>query len=219
NRGTGNTITGSHANSYVYGVERTAMQIFGGNRNRITDNRAPDYNTFSDLGPKQAHSATRHILAFHVVTPPPTSGSSLVTHSPSHVVGPVKGTAAAHYSVYMPARHTIGWSCHDGCSPSILRLRNNVIVVGGEAGYEDGKGADEAASVYQARSVKIKLGPGSVVADPRFVSRRDLRLAPSSPARGRAVRLDDSWFGGRELARDFTGKPLPSSTRHAGAYQ
>lgn len=216
---TRNTITGSHAKSYDYGVDGAAIEIFGGNRNRITHNRAHDNNTFSELGAKKGDTATGNIFAFNVVTSTLKSGSFLVTRGPRHVVGPVKGTRAAHNSVYMPARHTIGWSCHDGCSPSILRLRNNVIVVGGEAGYEDGKGADEAASVYQARSVKIKLGPGSVVADPSFVSRRDLRLAPSSPARGRAVRLDDSWFGGRELARDFTGKPLPSSTRHAGAYQ
>ncbi|MFD2353113.1 hypothetical protein ACFSTC_33230 [Nonomuraea ferruginea] len=92
-------------------------------------------------------------------------------------------------------------------------------MVGGTADYEDAKGADEASSVYKARKAEFKLGSGSVMADPRFVSRTNLRLAPSSPARGRAVRLGPSWFGGAALAKDITGKPLPSSTRHAGAYQ
>ncbi|MDA0646452.1 MULTISPECIES: right-handed parallel beta-helix repeat-containing protein [Nonomuraea] len=216
---TGNTITGSHAKSYDYGVDGAAIEIFGGNRNRITHNRTHDNNTFSELGAKKGDTATGNVFAFNVVTSSLKTGSFLVTRGARHVVGPVKGTTAVHNSVYMPARDTIGWSCHDGCSPSILKLRNNVIVVGGTAGYEDAKGADEASSVYKARKAEFKLGSGSVMADPRFVSRTNLRLAPSSPARGRAVRLGPSWFGGAALAKDITGKPLPSSTRHAGAYQ
>jgi hypothetical protein len=216
---TGNTISGSHAKSYDYGVDGAAIEIFGGNRNRVTHNLARDNNTFSELGAKKGDTATGNLFAFNVVISTLRTGSFLVTRGPRHIVGPVKGTTVVHNSVYMPARHTIGWSCHDGCSPSILKLRNNVIVVGGTAGYEDGKGADEAGSVYRARKRQFKLGPRSVMADPRFVSRTNLRLAPSSPARGRAVRLGPSWFGGAELAKDFTGKPLPSSTRHAGAYQ
>ncbi|MFG1944259.1 right-handed parallel beta-helix repeat-containing protein [Nonomuraea sp. NPDC048826] len=216
---TGNTITGSHAKSHDYGVDGAAIEVFSGNRNRITHNRSHNNNTFSELGAKKGDTATGNLYAFNVVTSTLKTGSFLVTRGPGHVVGPVKGTTAVHNSVYMPARHTIGWSCHDGCSPSILKLRNNVIVVGGTAGYEDGKGADEAASVYRASKAQFKLGPRSVMTDPRFVSRSDLRLASSSPARGRAVRLGASWFGGAALAKDFTGKPLPSSTRHAGAYQ
>ncbi|MGI5271077.1 right-handed parallel beta-helix repeat-containing protein [Nonomuraea sp. CA-218870] len=216
---TGNTITGSHAKSHDYGVDGAAIEVFGGNRNRITHNRSHDNNTFSELGAKKGDTATGNLYAFNVVTSSLRTGSFLVTRGPRHIVGPVKGTTAVHNSVYMPARHTIGWSCHDGCSPAILKLRNNVIVVGGTAGYADAKGADEAASVYKARKAEFRLGSGSVMSDPRFVSRSNLRLAPSSPARGRAVRLGVSWFGGAALAKDFTGKPLPSSTRHAGAYQ
>ncbi|MDA0636590.1 right-handed parallel beta-helix repeat-containing protein [Nonomuraea sp. MCN248] len=216
---TGNTITGSHAKSHDYGVDGAAIEVFGGNRNRITHNRSHNNNTFSELGAKKGDTATGNLYAFNVVTSSLKTGSFLVTRGPRHIVGPVKGTTAVHNSVYMPARHTIGWSCHDGCSPAILKLRNNVIAVGGTAGYADGKGADEAASVYRARKAEFRLGSGSVMSDPRFVSRSNLRLAPSSPARGRAVRLGVSWFGGAALAKDFTGKPLPSSTRHAGAYQ
>jgi len=56
------------------------------------------------------------------------------------------------------------------------------------------------------------------MADPGYVSRTDLRLRPGSPARGRAVRLTATWFGGAAFAKDITGKPLPSAP-HAGAYQ
>lgn len=215
---TGNTITGSHARSADYGTDGAAIEIFSGNRNRVTHNRSHDNNTFSELGAKKGDTATGNLYAFNVVTSSLKSGSFLVTRGPRHIVGPVKGTIAVHNSVHMPARNTIGWSCHDGCSPDILKLRNNVIVVGGQAGYEDGKGADEAGSVYRSRTHRFTLGPGSVMADPRFVSRADLRLAPGSPARGRALRLPAGWFGGAALAKDFTGKPLPRKP-HAGAYQ
>ncbi|WP_336205155.1 hypothetical protein [Nonomuraea sp. LPB2021202275-12-8] len=215
---TRNTITGSHAKSSDYGIDGAAIEIFSGNRNRVTHNKSHNNNTFSELGAKKGDTATGNLFAFNVVTSSLKIGSFLVTRGPKHIVGPVKGTVAVHNSVYMPARKTIGWSCHDGCSPSILRLRNNVIVVGGEAGYADGKGADEASSVYRARTAKFRLGARSVMADPQFVSRTNLRLRPGSPARGRAVRLTPAWFGGAALAKDFTGKPLPAAP-HAGAYQ
>ncbi|MCA2179110.1 hypothetical protein LDL08_23235 [Nonomuraea glycinis] len=213
-----NTITGSHAKSHDYGVDGAAIEIFSGNRNRILRNISRDNNTFTELGAKKGHTATGNLFAFNVVTSSLKSGSFLVTRGAGHVVGPVKGTVVLHNSVSMPARKTIGWACHDGCSPSILKVRNNAISVGGEAGYEDGKGADEAGNVYRARTAKFRLGSRSVMADPRFVSRSDLRLRAGSPARERAVRLSPAWFGGEAFAKDVNGKPLPSAP-HAGAYQ
>ncbi|KAB8182708.1 hypothetical protein FH608_049750 [Nonomuraea phyllanthi] len=215
---TGNTITGGFAKSKDYGADGSAVEVFNGDRNRITHNTAKNNETFTELGAQKGKTATGNVFAFNVVTSTRSRGSFLITRGPHHVVGPVKGTIAVHNSVYLPARNTIGWSCHDGCSPSILKLRNNVIVVGGQAGFEDGKGADEAGSVYKARSVRFKLGPKSVMADPRFVSRTDLRLRPGSPALGRGVTLSPSWYGGKALGKDITGKPL-TRTPDAGAYQ
>ncbi|WP_245740091.1 right-handed parallel beta-helix repeat-containing protein [Nonomuraea maritima] len=215
---TGNTITGSYAHSKDYGADGAAVEIYNGDRNRVTHNTARDNETFTELGARKGRTATGNIFAFNVVTSSRGRGSFLVTRGPHHAVGPVLGTVAVHNSVYLPARHTIGWSCHDGCSPSILKLRNNVVVVGGESGWEDGKGADEAGSVYVGRSARFKLGPKSVMADPKFVSRTDLRLRPGSPALGRGVPLTASWFGGSEFAKDAAGKPL-SATPDAGAYQ
>nr|WP_236714667.1 right-handed parallel beta-helix repeat-containing protein [Nonomuraea pusilla] len=215
---TGNTITGSYARSADYGTDGAAVEIFNGDRNRVTHNRAHDNETFTELGAEKGKTATGNLFAFNVVTSGRKRGSFLITRGPGHIVGPVKGTVAVHNSVYLPARDTIGWSCHDGCSPGILKLRNNVIVVGGEAGWEDGRGADEAGGVYQGRKATFKLGPRSVMADPRFVSRTDLRLRPGSPAIGRALRLGPQWFGGADLAKDIAGKPLPDAP-DAGAYQ
>ncbi|MFI7699880.1 right-handed parallel beta-helix repeat-containing protein [Nonomuraea sp. NPDC049480] len=215
---TGNTITGSYAKSRDYGIDGAAVEVFNGDRNVITRNVSRDNATFTELGAKKGETATGNLFAFNVVTSSRSRGSFLVTRGPRHIVGPVKGTVAVHNSVYLPAKGTIGWSCHDGCAPSILKLRNNVIVVGGVAGWEDGKGADEGGSVYRARSAEFKLGPKSVMADPKFVSRTDLRLRPGSPALGRGMALTPRWYGGKAFAKDATGRPMAGAP-DAGAYQ
>jgi hypothetical protein len=215
---TGNTITGSFAKSEDYGTDGAAVEVFNGDRNVVTHNVSKDNETFTELGAQKGKTATGNLFAFNVVTSSRARGSFLITRGSRHIVGPVKGTVAVHNSVYLPAKDTIGWSCHDGCSPSILKLRNNVIVVGGEAGWEDGAGADEGGSVYRGRTAKFKLGPKSVVGDPRFVSRTDLRLRPGSPALGRGMTLTAKWYGGKGFAKDATGKPM-SGASDAGAYQ
>ncbi|TMR94577.1 hypothetical protein EJK15_33200 [Nonomuraea basaltis] len=214
---TGNTITGSFAKSQDYGTDGAAVEIFNGDRNRVTRNVSRNNETFTELGAAKGKTATGNVFAFNVVTSS-RRGSFLITRGPRHIVGPVKGTVAAHNSVYLPAKDTVGWSCHDGCAPSILKLRNNVIVVGGVAGWEDGKGADEAGSVYQGRMGGFKLGPKSTKADPKFVSRTDLRLRPGSPALGRGLALTPQWYGGKAFAKDAAGKPV-AGPPDAGAYQ
>ncbi|MFI7464767.1 right-handed parallel beta-helix repeat-containing protein [Nonomuraea sp. NPDC049646] len=215
---TRNTITGSYAKSHDYGTDGAAVEIFNGDRNRITHNTARDNETFTELGAQKGKTATGNVFAFNVVTSARSRGSFLITRGPGHVVGPVKGTIAVQNSVYLPAKDTIGWSCHDGCSPSILRLRNNVIAVGGEAGWADGKGVDDGGSVYYGRKLTFKLGPKSVRADPLFVSRTDLRLRPGSPALGRGLPLSPTWYGGAAFGKDMLGRPL-SGSPDAGAYQ
>ncbi|HEX4812942.1 MAG TPA: right-handed parallel beta-helix repeat-containing protein [Nonomuraea sp.] len=214
---TGNTITGSFAKSADYGLDGAAVEVFNGDRNVITRNVSRNNETFTELGAQKGKTATGNVFAFNVVTSSRGRGSFLITRGAGHIVGPVKGTVAVHNSVHLPAKNTIGWSCHDGCSPSILKLRNNVIVVGGEAGWEDGAGADEAGNVYRGR-VRFTLGPKSVVADPRFVSRTDLRLRPGSPALGRGLSLTPRWYGGKAFAKDAAGRRVAGAP-DAGAYQ
>ncbi|WP_240506345.1 right-handed parallel beta-helix repeat-containing protein [Thermoactinospora rubra] len=208
---TGNRISGSYAASHDYGADGAAVEVFNGDRNRVTHNVAADNLTFTELGAEEGKTATGNLFAFNVVTSSRSRAAFLVTRGAGHALGPVKGTVAVHNSVHLPGRRTLGWSCHDGCSPGILVLRNNVIAVGGLMGHEDGKGADEGGSVYAGRERDFKLGPRSVVADPRFVSRTDLRLRPGSPALGRGLPLKAGWFGG--------SAPLTSRSPDAGAYQ
>ncbi|GIH73717.1 right-handed parallel beta-helix repeat-containing protein [Planobispora longispora] len=215
---TGNLVTGSYAASHDYRTDGAAVEVYNGDRNRVTHNIARNNETFAELGAEKGRTATGNLFAHNLVTSSRRRGSFLVTRGARHAAGPVRGTVAVHNTVRLPARDTIGWSCHGGCSPAILKLRNNVIVVGGEMGYEDGRGADEAGSVYQGRTIEFELGPGSVVADPRFRDAATLRPGHASPALRRGFTLDPSWYGGAALARDLSGRPLPPAPA-AGAYQ
>jgi hypothetical protein len=218
---TGNVISGSFAPSRDYVYDGAAIEIYNGDRNKIIFNVARDNETFTELGHEPGRTASGNLFAHNVVTSTKRRGSFLVTRGPRNTaLGPVLGTIAVHNSVYLPGRETIGVSCYDGCSGKILKMRNNVIKVGGITGDDDGAGIDDAGGVYWGRVTRFKLGPRSILADPRFRSATDLRLRPGSPAIGRGMRLGASWYGGAGLVRDMTGAKI-KKTRNpdAGAYQ
>ena len=202
----GNVITGSRARSHDYGYDGAAVEIYNGDRNVVVHNIARDNETFTELGHDPGRTATGNLFAHNVVTSRRRRGAFLVTRGErNRALGPVLGTVAVHNSVHLPGRDTIGFSCHDGCSGRILRLRNNVIKVGGVAGYADGPGIDDAGGVYFGRRTRFTLGRRSILADPLFRGITDLRLRPGSPAIGRGLRL------GPRLVR--RGRPRPRHDR------
>ncbi|MEO3807586.1 hypothetical protein ABGB17_01140 [Sphaerisporangium sp. B11E5] len=220
NRVVGNLITGSYARSKDYVADGAAVEVYGGDRNVVAHNVARDNETFTELGHEPGGTATGNLFAHNVVTSSRSRGSFLVTRGAGHSVGPVRGTVAVHNSVYLPASHTIGFSCADGCSGRILTLRNNVVRVGGIIGFEDGSGIDDAGGVYLGALEDFRPGRRSVRADPLFRSRSDLRLRAGSPAIGRGVPVGLSWYGGAGLAYDAAGRAVPRSRNpDSGAYQ
>ena len=206
---TGNTITGSFATSHDYGYDGAAVEVYDGDRNQVTYNATANNETFTELGTSNG-SATDNVFAYNTVYSDQPVAAFLVTRGPEDGVGPVTGTVAVNNSVSLVGPDTQGWVCYGGCSPSILKLRNNIIAVTGKTGYEDGEGADEDRSVYIGPVTQFDLGPNSVAADPRYVSKSDLHLRAGSPAigRGEAAGFD----------HDLDGTPLPANP-DAGAYQ
>ncbi|MDH2429551.1 right-handed parallel beta-helix repeat-containing protein [Sphaerisporangium sp. TRM90804] len=220
NRVVGNRIIGSYARSRDYVADGAAVEVYDGDRNVVTHNIARDNETFAELGHAPGRTAHGNLFASNVVTSSRPRGSFLITRGAGHSVGPVHGTVAVHNSVRLRARRTIGFSCADGCSARVLRLRNNIVSVGGRVGFEDGSGIDDAGGVYEGGKGGFRLGRRSVLADPRFRSARDLRLGAGSPAIGRGVPLGPSWYGGAGLAYDAAGRPVArSGNPDAGAYQ
>lgn len=210
---THNKISGSFAKSYDYGTDGAAVEIYNGDRNVISHNVTSDNDTFTELGREGRRTADGNVFIYNVVTTTKNRGAFLVTRGAGTSLGPVRGTFVANNTVSLPGKGG-GWVCYAGCAPGILKLRNNVISVGGVVGQEDGAGADDDTGVYQGR-VRFKLGSRSVVGDPRFVSRTNLRLRTGSPAIGRAVPLGptDDPAGRRASATARAGGQLD-----AGAY-
>jgi hypothetical protein len=194
-----NKISGSLAKSYDYGTDGAAIEIYNGDKNIISSNMTSDNDTFTELGREGRRTVDGNVFVYNVVTTTHDRGAFLVTRGPGSPLGPVRGTVVANNTVSLPGKGT-GWVCYAGCGPGILKLRNNVISVGGVVGQEDGAGADDDTGVYDGR-MRFKPGPRSVVANPRFVSRADLHLRPGSPAIGRAVSLGPGLdVTGRRLA-------------------
>jgi hypothetical protein len=215
---TRNKISGSSAKSYDYGTDGAAVEIYNGDQNIISYNVTSDNNIFTELGRSGGKTADGNIFVYNVVTTTRGRGAFLVTRGAGTPVGPVRGTVVANNTVSLPGRGG-GWVCYAGCAPGILKLRNNVISVGGVVGQEDGAGADDDTGVYQGR-LQFKPGPRSLVANPRFVSRTDLHLRANSPAIGRAVPLPAT----AGYSGDVDGRRLPAGAGaggklDAGAYE
>ncbi|UGQ13386.1 right-handed parallel beta-helix repeat-containing protein [Yinghuangia sp. ASG 101] len=206
-----NTITGSYAESHDYGVDGAAVEVYNGDRNRVEYNITRDNETFTELGHQDGETADDNVFAYNVVTSTHDTGAFLVTRGADDGLGPVRGTVAVNNSVSIPAEGGEGWTCYGGCDATILKLRNNVIAVGGKTGYEDGDGADEDTSVYDGGRRQFEPGPDSVTGDPRFTGAKDLRVRAGSPAIGRGEPVG--------YAVDITGAPVPASGATAGAYE
>ncbi|MEJ3746027.1 hypothetical protein WEI85_22385 [Actinomycetes bacterium KLBMP 9797] len=206
-----NVISGSFAVSDDYGFDGAAVEIYNGDRNRIEYNTTSDNESFTELGHEQGATADDNVFAYNSVTSSKPQAAFLVTRGAGDGLGPVNGTIVDNNSVYLPTANSEGWVCYAGCSPQILRLRNNVIKVGGKTGYEDGAGADEDNGVYSGAVTQFTLGADSVLAEPRFTSATDLHLTSGSPAIGRGEYLG--------YAYDLDGDVLPTTGIDAGAYQ
>ncbi|MFE7130654.1 right-handed parallel beta-helix repeat-containing protein [Streptomyces sp. NPDC057638] len=204
-----NEISGSRAESFDFGYDGAAVEVFNGDRNRVEYTLARDNETFTELGRAPGESADGNVFAYNAVTSVHDAASFLVTRGAGVEIGPVTGTVAVNNSVRLPGTRTQGWVCYAGCAPTVLKLRNNAIDVGGKTGYEDGAGADEDNGVYSGTQTQFQLGAGSVQADPAFTT--GLRLAPGSPAIGRGVPV--GW------PTDLAGEPVSSTAPDAGAYQ
>jgi hypothetical protein len=125
----------------------------------------------------------------------------------------VRRTRIYNTTAVLTGKTSKGVVCYDGCGPDILRLRNDVVVVAGGDALEADAPFDEAHDVFSGGVAGVRLGPGSVVAKPRFRNQRvgNFRLRPSSPAIDRGVPLG--------FVRDLVGTRVPRAAPDAGCYE
>ena len=108
----------------------------GGKRNSIHHNLAIDNNKFIELG-NSRNSDT--IVAYNKVYSSLKIANFLVTRGVKDTSwGPVYSTRAYNNSVYLTGASSYAIQCLAGCTPSILTLRNNIIVSQDRVGFADG---------------------------------------------------------------------------------
>ena len=179
-----NTISGSDVCSRFYGRDGSAVEVYGGQRNRIHHNRAMNNNNFSELGNPRSSDNT---LAYNVVTSTLRDGHFLTTRGGSDTkYGPVYRTKAHNNTVYLTGSAAYALQCVKGCNSSILSFRNNIIWSADRIGYADGA-FDEGNNIYWTPGgpkVWFPMSSSSKKVDPKWVApgSGDFHLQSTSPA-------------------------------------
>ena len=180
-----NTISGSDVCSRFYGRDGSAVEVYGGQRNRVHHNRAMNNNNFTELGNPRSADNT---FAYNVVTSTLRDGHFLTTRGGSdQKYGPVYRTKAYNNSVYLPGAAAYAVQCVKGCSSSILSFRNNIIWSADRIGYADAA-FDEGNNIYWTPGGQPKIyfpiSSSSRKVDPRWIApgSGDFHLQSGSPA-------------------------------------
>lgn len=207
-----NRIEGSDAFSYDYGRDGSAVEVYGGRDDTILRNVAVNDHAFTELGNPQSRDNT---YAYNLFVTNGAGATFLVTRGAQDSLGPVRGTRLYNTTAVLSGKNSKGVVCYDGCGPDILRMRNDIVVVANGHALEADAPFDEAHDVFSGRIAGVRLGSGSIVANPRFRNPRtgDFRLLPSSPAIERGVSLG--------FSRDLVGAhvPLKGKAPDAGCYE
>ncbi len=180
-----NTISGSDVCSRFYGRDGSAVEVYGGQRNRVHHNRGINNNNFTELGNPRSADNT---FTYNVVTSTLRDGHFLTTRGGSDTrYGPVYRTKAHNNTVYLPGAAAYAVQCTKGCNSSILSMRNNIIWSADRIGYSDAA-FDEGQNIYWTPGGQLKvyfpLSSSSRKVDPRWVApgSGDFHLQSSSPA-------------------------------------
>jgi hypothetical protein len=194
-----NKISGSDAFSYDYGRDGAAVEVFGGRQNLIRHNESIDNHTFSELGNSRSANNTYY---YNVVRSSLPASIFLVTRGGGTSRGPVLRTSLYNNTAFLNGSSSQGFVCGSGCSPDILRMRNNIVGAVLKAGFADAA-FDEDYDLFFGGQTQFTRGSHSLVSPPGFVdpSAGDLSLRASSPAIDRGVDLGYRF--------DLAGVPLP----------
>lgn len=217
---TDNFISGHYADSYDYGTDGSAVEIFNSDGNRILRNIAVDNDTFVEAG--GALSRDNTIAYNSAVSSLPDTHALVTRGGEDETFGPVENTVADNNTFLLTGRGSQAVTCDGACSEEILTLRNNVVVAEGLALWTDGPFVDEAnifwsggrrAVVRGGRVGSPMLGQGSSTKDPMLRPDGEglVMLAVASPARS----------AGRNLGyqTDVRGRPILKRNVDLGAVQ
>jgi hypothetical protein len=193
-----NVISGHDTFSYDYGRDGAAVEVFGGQSNRIHHNLALENHAFSELGNPRSSANT---YDYNVVRSSLPGSMFLVTRGAEDRNGPVLSTRLYNNTVVITGANSQGFVCHAGCGADILFLRNNIFQAGLKAGYADGA-IDEDHNLYYGGQVQLTMGP--IASSPTPGS--------STPPRHPQPQADSPAIDAGVLAsgiKDFEGRTVP----------
>jgi hypothetical protein len=138
-----NTINNNQACSLAYGYDGSAIEVYGGSDNLISQNNASNDSAFTELGSYSGHIASGNDYNYNTVTDRANSEAMtfLITRGTADPYGPVDGTEASHNTVTLTkvgdsGAVSYGWQVGDG---TLLALTDNNLNLGrNQALYEDG---------------------------------------------------------------------------------
>ena len=194
-----NTISGSSAFSYDYGIDGAAVEVYGGRGNNIHHNLAVDDDAFTELGNPRSADNT---FTYNVYRSSLSNSIFLVTRGGNSSLGPVVRTMAGNNTAYLTGSSSEGFVCYAGCNRQILRLRNNIFQVVWKAGYADAA-FDEDYDLFYRGIFQFTRGAHSRVANPQFVDpgSGNFHLQSTSPAIDAGTNIG--------LTTDFDGLSVP----------
>ena len=215
----GNTISGHHAASPDYGIDGSALEVFGAIGTQVRHNVARDNKAFLELGGYEGNRASDTLVAFNEVSGGLVAQDFLVARGAGQSWGPTLRTDVFNNTVRLAGADSIGVGCYGGCGTDVLTLRNNVVDVNG--GWVNTTGP----FVSQANLYDGWWGAApsatDIKADPGFVAPAsgDLRLAAGSPAIDSGVALASGWtdLAGRGVS-DGDGNGTCARDRGAWEY-
>ncbi len=217
-----NHISGSDSCSRLYGRDGAAIDIYGGQRNRIHHNVAVDNNAFLEVGRNQQTGRLGRdtTVAYNDVRASLPTATFLVVRGAGSRYGPTPGTVVRHNSVYLSGAQSYAVQCTDGCTAGILDFRDNIVWAQDRVGFIDGSWS-EARNIWWSRTrptLWFTIAASSFHADPRFVDgpHGDLRLRSVSHAVN-AGGTPPALPGG---PRDLDRRAVPQGRRpDIGAYE
>jgi hypothetical protein len=204
-----NTISGSNMCSPFYSRDGTAVEVYGGQRNRIHHNVSQQNNTFVELGNSRSQD---NDIAYNLITSTLRLGNMLVTRGAMDKYGPVYRTRFYNNTGYLTGKHAYAIECYLGCDTTILSMRDNIIWANWLTAFIDA-GADEGHNIFWKTGgtprVDFPISPTDMLADPRFVdpAHKDFRLLPGSPA----IDSGDGAAGAAGFATDLAGTLVPQN--------
>jgi hypothetical protein len=227
--GTGNEIAYNHfeGNATRYSTESIAIELFNASRSNIHHNTVVGDKDFVETGSSATFQSADNTIAYNIHTSSKADACFVNTRGLGDSFGPVWRTSVFNNVAYLTGVKSEGVVCAS-CSPDILRLQNNIIVVAWKAFYVGpGERAIETNNLFWSPTGQVPqsnflqnwtLNPTSYIADPQFVdpAHLDFHLRPTSPAIDAGV-LSAVKAG---YTTDLAGNAVPPGTSpNLGVYE